>query len=389
MKLNKTFGRIATTLVATAMLASVAVVPAFAAEPTQGAAGGENMLTIKIDKQLVMPADTTTPDNMTFYFAIENGEAGGTVNFGEGDSATTREVYAGVGATELTVGQVTIDDDDSSLTRNPTTNGNVYVEKELTLTLPLATAFDKAGVYKYKIVETNDFEGTDYIDHTDGLDLYLIVERTNAGTIGAEESYKITGAFVYPKGVVNNTGAKTADYINYYKLNNEGEKTVNSLAFTKQIAGAMGDKNDSFTFEVAVPGVADNTVYKYDRTGITANAKTDADVVAKDGKLTFTNVGHGETITVKGLDIGTSYVVTETDAGTYKVSTVADDSDGDLNDNKATLAIAADSIVSTTFTNTREAVSPTGLVMDIAPYALLVVVAAAGCFVFLRKRRED
>ena len=33
MKLNKTMGRVATTLVATAMLASVAVVPAFADEP--------------------------------------------------------------------------------------------------------------------------------------------------------------------------------------------------------------------------------------------------------------------------------------------------------------------------------------------------------------------
>ena len=32
MKLNKTFGRIATTLVATAMLASVAAVPAFAVD---------------------------------------------------------------------------------------------------------------------------------------------------------------------------------------------------------------------------------------------------------------------------------------------------------------------------------------------------------------------
>ena len=39
--------------------------------------------------------------------------------------------------------------------------------------------------------------------------------------------------------------------------------------------------------------------------------------------------------------------------------------------------------------NTRNAVSPTGIVMNVAPYALLVVVAAAGCFVFLRKRRED
>ena len=36
MKLNKTFGRIATTLVATAMLASVAVVPAFAEPVTSG-----------------------------------------------------------------------------------------------------------------------------------------------------------------------------------------------------------------------------------------------------------------------------------------------------------------------------------------------------------------
>ena len=42
-----------------------------------------------------------------------------------------------------------------------------------------------------------------------------------------------------------------------------------------------------------------------------------------------------------------------------------------------------------TITNTKETVNPTGVVMDIAPYALLVVVAAAGCFVFLRKRRED
>ena len=46
-------------------------------------------------------------------------------------------------------------------------------------------------------------------------------------------------------------------------------------------------------------------------------------------------------------------------------------------------------MTSAEFTNNREAVSPTGIVMNVAPYVLLVVVAAAGCFVFLRKRRED
>ena len=41
------------------------------------------------------------------------------------------------------------------------------------------------------------------------------------------------------------------------------------------------------------------------------------------------------------------------------------------------------------FNNNKESVTPTGIVMNVAPYVLLVVVAAAGCFVFLRKRRED
>ena len=41
------------------------------------------------------------------------------------------------------------------------------------------------------------------------------------------------------------------------------------------------------------------------------------------------------------------------------------------------------------YTNKLDTVSPTGLAMNIAPYALLVVVAAGACFVFLRKRRED
>ena len=42
-----------------------------------------------------------------------------------------------------------------------------------------------------------------------------------------------------------------------------------------------------------------------------------------------------------------------------------------------------------TITNTRSTTTPTGIVMNVAPYALLVVVAVAGCFVFLRKRNED
>lgn len=43
------------------------------------------------------------------------------------------------------------------------------------------------------------------------------------------------------------------------------------------------------------------------------------------------------------------------------------------------------------YTNTRDIddVTPTGVIMNVAPYVLMVVIAAAGCFVFLRKRRDD
>ncbi len=41
------------------------------------------------------------------------------------------------------------------------------------------------------------------------------------------------------------------------------------------------------------------------------------------------------------------------------------------------------------YTNRRDSVAPTGVIMIVAPYVLMVVIAAAGCFVFLRKRRDD
>lgn len=75
MKLNKTFGRIATTLVATAMLASLAA-PVYA-EETGVLTPSEGKITIK--KELVMPKDMMTP-GVTFDFEIT------TTSVDEGDT---------------------------------------------------------------------------------------------------------------------------------------------------------------------------------------------------------------------------------------------------------------------------------------------------------------
>ena len=75
MKLNKTFGRIATTLVATAMLASVAVVPAFAADGVVEGSIEEPITLITLTKELLVPTGVTVPD-VTYEFSIQNATPG-------------------------------------------------------------------------------------------------------------------------------------------------------------------------------------------------------------------------------------------------------------------------------------------------------------------------
>ena len=233
MKLNKTMGRVATTLVATAMLASVAVVPAFAetAAPAQGVVNGNNLTSIKINKLLYMPSDVVTP-TQEFQFKIVNASVPGdsTIKIDDTDS---RNLYSGVGAdADMTTGSV-----DGRVTVSATTdNGHrtaaagqtgvdVYTD-QVELTLPDKESFTKAGVYKYDIqeVDPNDDDFTEVTSA--GLDLYLIVERENPTTqVSADDSYKITGAFIYADGKNFENGtdsAKTADYVNNYKMGEDG-----------------------------------------------------------------------------------------------------------------------------------------------------------------------
>ena len=197
--------------------------------------------------------------------------------------------------------------------------------------------------------------------------------------VSATDEFQVTGAYIYPH---EQTSEKTADYLNYYKLDNDGERTVGDLNFKKEVKGAMANMSDTFTFTVSGAGIVNGTTYTI------MNGETESTQKAENGCLTFTGVGNGADITIVGID-PVQYTITETEPAGYNVSTSNTDEDQNYEDNSAKLTVKLKDEVTTTFTNTKDAVSPTGLIMDIAPYALLVIVAAAGCFVFLRKRRED
>lgn len=394
MKLNKTFGRIATTLVATAMLASVAVVPAFATSVTGD--GTKKIAEVGISKTLYLPTGTDVPD-VEYEFNIVGATASAsdvaTGTQGIENAPVTLEVKSGDG-TYYDVGSY----DFTSYAGQPTVmagnTGVSYVEVPVTLTLPEIT-FSDAGVYKYNVTETIKVNGTEVTVETDTenhyvfgqqLNLYLYVNR-----VGTEEpyEYQVVGAVL-----TDAAGTKTEDIYNYYDVTpgtGGGDPTANlgSLSITKTVTGAMGDQHEDFDFTIS--GITDGT-YNIVYTGNTGSSR-DTDVNVVDGTATLP-VKHGETVTIYGITPAKDVTVSENattleDEGYTVTATSVNGEALGTPSSIATVDVVASETATTAFTNNREAVSPTGLVMDIAPYALLVVVAAAGCFVFLRKRRED
>ena len=374
MKLNKTFGRIATTLVATAMLASVAAVPAFAAE------GEFTSNEIKMTKNLEMPADSVVP-GATFKFDIVTAQLDGEEKYTDDNDTpenplddVTLDVKLGT-ATKNDAGTATITAGQETTTVGAGV-GNKIASVEFSLTLP-EEKYSEAGVYKYAIDEQAVNTDAGFSDQTGSLNLYLIVTRVDTGSITDDEDFQVSGAIIEKAD-----GTKTATWTNYYKLDDSGKSEVGSISVKKEIAGAMGNKGD--TFEFTTNGLTDGVTYTYTTSDAPATEKT---MTSTNNKVTL---GHNQTMTLVGLDDGAEITVTETipaNSG-YATTAITNDNDEDLT-NGNTLTVAKNQVKDTTFTNTRNVVSPTGLVMDIAPYVLLVVAAAVGCFVFLRKRRED
>ena len=368
MKLNKTIGRVATTLVATAMLASLAAVPAFA-NPFTGGTSDKPISEITFTKELLLPAGSVTPTK-EFKFDIKAADAGNTETINvTGGTVGVRDGEGNVS----NAGTVTIDPND---TRKASGTANIdSVTDIVTLSKDkLPSGFTDAGVYKYTI-EEQDVSGDDYKDATNQLYLYLVVERKSTAVTGSTNpsDYFISGATVY------NGSAKGDTYTNWYKLGGGDEPSiqVGTIEVSKTVTGAMGSKNDSFTFTLSSDDNA-ITECKISIDGGTATA------VAANGQFTLK---HGQKATITGLDAGKYNVVETVDRG-YTLTTIGDKTTTEVS-NGVEIQAEVNETKRVTFTNDRAAVSPTGIVMNVAPYALLVVIAAAGCFVFLRKRRED
>ena len=361
-------------LLAFALLIGTTAISA-SAETTYSPIGGSTSFV----KNLVVDSDANIP-NVSFTYSIRRGTAipatestieiltsdtgGGTIGTATFSNTDTASALPGLPT-----------DADHS---NPTT-GKKYVQKSVSITLP-DTSFTKPGVYRYEISETNsNLPGVTYDSNpTRYLDVFVVADendvlhvnsyalRDAATTIGIDGKY------------TTDPDDKSSGYINIL--------TQHDFEFSKTISGNQADKNKRFNFTLTITGANPGTypIIANDVTGNPTFITVGADGTAT-GVYSLTN---GSTVKIIGLNAGAVCTVSE-DADDYTATHSLDSGEAVSGESSGEVTLE-DSDHSVAFTNTREGIIPTGVIMTIAPFAIgICVFGAIIIFIICRRKRRN
>ena len=237
--------------------------------------------------------------------------------------------------------------------------------------------FDEPGVYRYEITEKNNGEA--YISYDTNLTRYLdVIIIDNNGTLKVG-SYYLHDTPDAPKKDGSDT--KSAGYTNSY--------VSQDLTISKTVSGNQASRDKYFKFDVVIEGLTAGNVCTVDLTNAIATVpqntatkddyegKTNAASITADasGKAIATfYLQHNQSIVIKGLAKGATYTVTE-DPEEYKTDSA--ELTGTIGETAATAA----------FTNTKDGTIPTGVILDSAPFILIIGLAAAA-LIFTAARKK-
>lgn len=351
MKLKKLFAGV----VAAAMIATMSF-PAFAARPTPNV-GANGLVTITKNYKVVGSEDKKAPAE-TFNFTVTPGATvNGAEKTVEKSEATTIPAMA-ANSDRKTVEFTT------ALTADGTGTFTVDVAN-LNITKP--------GIYYYTVTETaGNTAGVDY-----AADPMIMVITAGYADDG-EDSTLSYWVGLHDSKEFNN---KNKPFENTY--------TAGSLNVTKKVTGSLGNKDKKFKIDVTFTAPAGKTVkstitYVNDgeksiapdawKLNTTTN-KYEANVtveLAHKGFVQFNNIPKDVTYNVEEQDYSREEY-TATYEETTKAGTITSD------------------VKSTTITNKRgDDTIDTGVILDNAPYILMLAVVAGGAMTLvIKKRREE
>ena len=237
--------------------------------------------------------------------------------------------------------------------------------KKSTTLNAVASAFTKPGIYRYELSESTTPESLPAgFTNTANQKRYIDVYVTTDGVSG----------MVMHDGSVDTAHKKTFDDAAY---------TTKNVAVKKVVGGNMSDPDATFAFTA--------TVANNDRAFFTGTTEAGAATSVTGTSATATLGNNGE-LWICGLSTdatvkfaedpvyqGNSYTATYTLPGSQNPVKAAEMAEAaNLNEDDVVV-----------FNNTLENVSPTGVVVRVLPYLLMVLAAAAFAFIRMRTRKAD
>lgn len=354
MKLKKLFAGV----VAAAMMLTMAV-PAFAKGPIKSD-DGITSYTLNKSYQLIGEGQAPAAD---FNFTIAN------------TSVTGSEKYKG--KMDFPTPSITPSVHYDANKATPTGTGTGATDIVVDFLKEGKLIYDSVGQYVYTIAETvpeTGLAGVDYDQKDVSMKVTVVNDDTTDGGLKIN-TISFTKNDDKISGKVDGNKNEEAAFINTY--------TANKLDVTKTVKGAAGDKNYPFSFAVTFTGPEGKT---WDASALTfAEDAKRADYVNNAWNFTLT---HGESISFANLPKGVTYSVVERYLNTDNQITVNDivytaSYENETGTMDATAKTA-------TVTNATEGFIDTGVILDNAPYMLMLAVVAGGAMMLvIKKRREE
>ena len=356
-------------------------VTAFAAyTPINGTADG-----FKFNKVLSMDKNANTPA-ATFSFSVAPGAA---IAAGTG----TLEVKPGVGTP--TIADVTFTANEAGTVSDNTKT----VTKQVAVNLS-GCSFSEPGVYRYIITEAASTVAgvTNDATPTRTLDVYVQTATNGALEIMGYVLYEGTKTDA-PSATATTATGKSEGYVNTF--------TTYALEFGKEVKGNFGSLDQYFEFTLTLSGLAPGAVFNVDlshadanptateATKVTVAANPTTITVGSDGTVTQKFYLHdGQYIKVLGLPNGAKYTLSENahDYTSAEGISAADSALETAHTDAVSNSTGITGDVNTGFTNTKNAVTPTGIanaVLTFRPALILAVLAIFGIVFFSRKRKVN
>lgn len=260
-------------------------------------------------------------------------------------------------------------------------DGNITFGKDTEKTKSLGLNFDyskisKPGIYRVAISETaGNREGMTYDTAVRNVDLY--VTRTADGSLQISNVVVSNENGDKQDGNQGAAGNTAVSFKNRYGVDENGDPTdtVSDLKVGKKISNdsVLVENDKEFAFTVTIQGQVGDK-YTYD-------GKT-YEVENADTPVSFTvTAKNGQTKTISGLTNGDKVTVLETEES-KKGYTSSDE----IETPKALSDIPDKTVI---VTNISESSVPTGIIDNVLPFVLIVVVAGGFAYLYFKKNKKE